>query len=248
MSDSLLDAAQMDGSEAGTPEARAQDLSVPSKFIDAATGQVRVDALLKSYLELERKLSQRTARPGRDASPEERQRFRTAMGIPQSAEEYQVEARHELCGPDPDINARLHEADFAPDQVQLVYDLAAERLVPIIAEAASQFEASRQLEKLRSQHGGEERFSQLSRQIAAWGKANLPPEVFSALSTTAEGVNAMHGMMGRQEPAVTRQAEQPEPADEEGLRRLMRDPRYWRNREPELIRRVTEGFRRLTGS
>ena len=42
-------------------------------------------------------------------------------------------------------------------------------------------------------------------------------------------------------------AEAPEGVDEAALRRMMRDPRYWRSREPDFVRRVTEGFRRLTG-
>ena len=29
---------------------------------------------------------------------------------------------------------------------------------------------------------------------------------------------------------------------------MMRDPRYWRSREPEFVRRVTEGFRRLVSN
>jgi hypothetical protein len=28
---------------------------------------------------------------------------------------------------------------------------------------------------------------------------------------------------------------------------MMRDPRYWRSREPDFVRRVTDGFRRLVG-
>ena len=32
---------------------------------------------------------------------------------------------------------------------------------------------------------------------------------------------------------------------EEELRNLMRDPRYWRDHDGELVRRVTDGFRRL---
>jgi hypothetical protein len=28
---------------------------------------------------------------------------------------------------------------------------------------------------------------------------------------------------------------------------MMRDPRYWRTREPEFVKRVTEGFRALVG-
>lgn len=32
---------------------------------------------------------------------------------------------------------------------------------------------------------------------------------------------------------------------EQGLSQLMRDPRYWRDRDPEIVQRVTDGFRRL---
>ena len=31
------------------------------------------------------------------------------------------------------------------------------------------------------------------------------------------------------------------------LREMMRDPRYWRTREPEWVKRVTDGFRALVG-
>jgi len=33
--------------------------------------------------------------------------------------------------------------------------------------------------------------------------------------------------------------------DMESLSRLMRDPRYWRDRDPAIVQQVTEGFRRL---
>ncbi len=34
---------------------------------------------------------------------------------------------------------------------------------------------------------------------------------------------------------------------EDQLREMMRDPRYWRTRDPEYVKRVTEGFRALVG-
>ena len=34
-------------------------------------------------------------------------------------------------------------------------------------------------------------------------------------------------------------------ASEESLRKMMRDPRYWRERDPEIIQKVTKGFSRL---
>ena len=35
--------------------------------------------------------------------------------------------------------------------------------------------------------------------------------------------------------------------EEEALREMMRDPRYWRQRNPEWVKRVTDGFRKLVG-
>ena len=227
------------------PSMRPED--VPEKFWDSEAGQLRVDALLKSYRELERRLSQRIAPPGADAPAEEVQRFRRSLGIPDSPEEYQITAKHDLCCVDEDVNQRLHEAGFTPAQAQLVYDLAAERLLPMIAEAAAQFEADRQVEKLREHFGGEERFRRVAQQISAWGRANLPDAVFEALSTTSEGVMALYRMMEKGEPTVTRKAEAAPTADEANLREMMRDPRYWRTREPEFVKRVTDGFRRMVG-
>lgn len=239
MSDSLLDAA------AAPSNAKPDD--VPEKFWDADSGQVRVDALLKSYRELERRLSQRAAPPAPDAPEEERRRWREMLGIPETPD-YPITPKHELVGPDPEVNRLLHEAGFTPAQVQLVYDLAAERLLPLIAEAAEQFEADRQLERLRDHFGGEDRFRRVAAQIKAWGAAHLPPGMMDALSATAEGVIAMERMMAGQEPALKRATEEPAgPTDEAELRRMMRDPRYWRTREPEFVKRVSEGFRKLVG-
>jgi len=228
------------------PSMRPED--VPEKFWDQEVGQLRVDALLKSYRELERRLSQRMAPPHADAPEEEVQRFRRSLGIPDSPDEYQITAKHDLCCADNEVNKRLHDAGFTPAQAQLVYDLAAERLLPMIAEAATQFEADRQVEKLRAHFGGEERFRRIAQQLSAWGRANLPDAVFDALSTTSEGVMALHRMMEKGEPTVTRKADAAPAADEAGLREMMRDPRYWRTREPEFVKRVTDGFRRMVGS
>ena len=223
----------------------ARPSEVPEKFWDNENGAMRVDALLKSYLELERRMSQRLAPPNESSDEEQRRRWREMMNIPDSPDDYRVEAKHELCGPDPVINARLHEAGFSCEQVQLVYDLASERLLPLIAEAAQQFEADRQAEKLRTHFGGEERFRRVAGQISAWGRANLPLAVFDALATTSDGVLALERMMQGGEPSLERDAAPPSAMDEGELRRMMRDPRYWRQREPEFVKRVTEGFRKL---
>jgi len=37
----------------------------------------------------------------------------------------------------------------------------------------------------------------------------------------------------------------PTPASEGDLREMMKDKRYWRDRDPAFIRAVTDGYRRL---
>ena len=34
-------------------------------------------------------------------------------------------------------------------------------------------------------------------------------------------------------------------ADEGALRHMIRDPRYWRDRDPAILRKVSDGFKRL---
>jgi hypothetical protein len=244
MSENLLDAA----TETRSDSAALRPEDVPEKFWDAEANALRVDALLKSYKELEKRMSQRFTAPGPDAPEEEKLRFRRAMGVPDSHEEYSIEAKHEMCGPDAEINKKLHEAGFSCTQVQLVYDLAAERLLPLIAEAAADYEAQKQMAKLAESLGGEAQFRRMAPQISAWGRANLPPPVFAALSTTAEGVMALHAMMAKGEPSLAREAAPAESVDEQALRKMMRDPRYWRTREPEYVKRVSDGFKRLFGN
>jgi hypothetical protein len=244
MPEDLLETALKPGTPQGRPTRPAE---VPEKFWDDAAGALRVEALLKSYLELERRLSQRQGPPGDDAPEEERLRWRRMLGIPDSPDGYEIAAPNEVLTPDAAVNAKLHEAGFTPRQVQLVYDLAAERLLPLIAEAAADFEAGRQVEKLQAHFGGEERFRRIAAQLSAWGRANLPDAVFGALASTAEGVIALHRMMEGKEPPLARDAQAEAGPDEGELRRMMRDPRYWRTREPDFVKRVTDGFRRLVG-
>jgi hypothetical protein len=221
---------------------------VPEKFWDAETGSLRIEALLKSYRELERRLSQRAGPPVPDAPPDEVLRFRQSMGIPEAPDGYAITAPHDLCGPDEELNCQLHAANFTNAQAQLVYDLAAQRLLPLIAEAAAEFEANRQREKLAEHFGGEDRFRVMAAQLAAWGKAKLPAPVYAALSSTAEGVLALERMMQTAEPGLARDGAIPPQESEAELRAMMRDPRYWRSREPAFVRRVTDGFRRLVGA
>ena len=131
--------------------------NVPEKFWDSDAGGLRADALLKSYLELERKLGTGSREPEPVAAP-------TAAAAPSEAGEesaaktpeiapppssFTIASPHPLIEPDPQLNERLLGAGFSQSQAQLVYDLAAERLLPVIREALGEIEAQHQLERLQ---------------------------------------------------------------------------------------------------
>jgi hypothetical protein len=216
---------------AGSAEtaARQRPEDIPEKFWDGERGEIRTEALLKSYTELERKM-------GSMAS----------LDIPPSPEDYAIKIDDPLLQSDLDINGRLHAAGFTRQQAQLVYELAAERLTPMIAEVASVFEAENQIRRLVDHFGSAEKWRQAAQQITAWGKSSLPGQVFKALATTSEGVLAMHRMMSESEPSLVRGGSTANAVPTEvELKEWMRDPRYWRDQDSAFIEKVREGFRKL---
>lgn len=203
--------------------------NLPEKFWDKELESIRIDELTNSYLDLERKLQSSAALP-----------------IPATPDDYQIAISNQLIASDPEINRRLHSAGFTQEQAQLVYELASERLLPMVSEIASLFEAETQINRLEQHFGGEQKWREIARQLDAWGRKHLPVRVFEALSTTHEGVLAMHRMLTGAEPCLqgSRDVIEQQPS-EERLKQMMRDSRYWRDQDPAFVDRVREGFKRL---
>jgi len=238
------------------PEAMAaRPEGVPEKFWDPAVGQLRTDALLKSYLELERRLGGDAATPAGEElgdaaahpgdAPAPADEMTAAPAIPESPEAYEIATEGELVAPDPEVNKRLHEAGFTQDQAQLVYTLAEEFLLPAVTEAYGEVVVQQELGRLEQAFGGAESWQTTAEQLRTWGKANLEPQVYDTLAASYDGVMAMHAMMQAREPRVVHADAPAEAADEGQLRRMMQDPRYWRDRDPAFVTEVTRGFERL---
>jgi hypothetical protein len=219
---------------------------VPEKFWDPDAGSIRTDALLRSYLELERRLGRSVPKPEDEDDEEGIDRLFGILGRPTAPEGYEIDPPHPLLTPDPSLNEMLHAAGFSQRQAQLVYNLAAERLLPVIDEAAGELEALRQIDRLQQHFGGQEAWRTTAAQIKSYAEANLPEELYSALAGSFEGVLALHEMMRKAEPEIVGQAGSGQLAvTEDSLRELVRDPRYWRDRDPEIVQRVTAGYRSL---
>ncbi len=202
---------------------------IPEKFKDPETGEVKIDMLAKSYKELEQRLSQ-SPRP------------------PKSPEDYCIACEHGLFSSDEEVNKRLHEHGFTQEQAQIVYDLAAEKMLPMMHEIAADYNADREVEKLINHFGGAQQWKEISRQLLAFGQKNLPADVLDNLSSSYEGVLALHRMMKGAEPKLSRNNAAVEGSmGEKELSSMMRDPKYWRDRDPAFIAKVTQGFENLYG-
>lgn len=218
---------------------------IPEKFWDSDAGALRTETLLKSYLALEKKLGSMVPMPNGD-DPESREKLQRVLGKPESADGYQINSPHELITPDSAVNAKLHEAGLSSEQAQLVYDLAAEHLVPMIDEANR--EASQQAERsqLATHFGGEQKWQAMAPQIKTWAEANLSDDIYESLGASADGVIAIYHMMQAREPNVISEAAVPASSvDKRQLSQMMRDPRYWRDRDPAFVAEVTAGYKQL---
>nr|WP_246423570.1 hypothetical protein [Roseospira goensis] len=216
--------------------------------MDPETGRVDVAGLIAAYEDLLRAVAGMVAIPGPDADDTARAQFRRALGVPDTPDAYRIAVNHPRLAVDPDVNRRLHEAAFTPAQAQLVYDLAVERVMPVIEALGESQRAEADLAALVEHFGGADRWAEISRQLSAWGKAHLPEDVYIALASTREGVLALFRMMAEGEPDLVgggAGAAGPGGSGEEDLKALMRDPRYWKHRDPAVVRRVADGFRRL---
>lgn len=201
---------------------------VPEKFWDQDQGSIRTDVLLKSYGELERRLGDGDSI------------------IPESPDSYQLTMPNQQIQPDDDINVRLHEAGFTQAQAQLVYDLAHEKLSPLIAEATADLHQDAAITQLETHFGGAKKWQETSRQLRAWGQDNLPSETYESLSTNVDGILAMHRMMKTSEPSlVGNQTGIAGVRGETDLKQMMKDPRYWRDQDPAYIEQVRKGFQAL---
>ena len=105
-------------------------------------------------------------------------------------------------------------------------------------------------DRLSAQFGGAEKWGHLRAELSAWGENNLPAPLFEELSRSYDGVLALHRMAfpGASEPALSRPGQSEYIADEASLRQMIRDPRYWRDRDSAFIAEVQSGYAKLYGA
>ena len=205
--------------------------NLPPKFWDEATQTVKLQELIDDYNSM--------------AIRDENLIETHNRNMPESYDKYQINIPNELLDRDEELFKQFYEHGFTNDQAQFVYDLANERVIPVLDQLTVNFEAQKQLSKLINYFGGQERFDEVSRQLAAWAKQNLSTEVYGALGSTAEGVIALYKMMSSNEPILSKDNGYEGELSEQTLRKMMEDPRYWRDKDSAYINKITRGFEKL---
>lgn len=211
--------------------------NVPEKFWDEKNSAIRIEALLKSYLELEKKFSNQ-----KNNSSILKQSFDADA----NTENFKIELSSDLVAVNENMNHELIECGFSAIQIQKVYDIIESKILPEVIEFAGQIYYDNEIQKLNNHFGGEEKFAKIAKQIQMWAEKNINSETLNVLASNFQGVIALYEMMIKSEPMIMEDLDSDDEENSaEALRKMMKDPKYWREQNPEFINKVSEGFKKL---
>ena len=75
-----------------------------------------------------------------------------------------------------------------------------------------------------------------------FNRALLGILILEALSTSYEGIMALYQMMQSSEPKAIKEKTPSLQAGDEELKNMVRDPKYWRDKDPAFVAKVTQAF------
>jgi len=213
---------------------------VPEKFLNE-DGTLNTDSLLKSYNELEKKIGTMVSIPNSESDDATRERFNRAIGVPDDASQYPTNDMFD----DESVRQKFREIGLTCNQVEQIYKIANEYLSPVLSELFSMQNETNAISELKNFFGGTEKMNDALHAIDAFGNKFLPHDAFDALCSTPQGIQGIYKMMQSMEPHVETQKNEQENLTDDDLRRMMRDPKYWRDADPEYVRKIENGFKKL---
>ena len=213
---------------------------IPEKFLNE-DGTLNTDSLLKSYNELEKKLGTMVSVPNDDSDKDARERFNRAIGVPDDASQYPTNDMFN----DDSVKQKFHDIGLTCNQVEQIYAIANEFLSPVISDLFDMKNETSAYLELKNFFGGNEKMYEALRAIDSFGEKFLPHDAFESLCSTPQGIQSVYKMMQSMEPHIETQKNESENLTDDDLRRMMRDPKYWRDADPEYVRKIENGFKKL---
>ena len=213
---------------------------IPEKFLNK-DGTLNTDALLKSYTELEKKIGTMISVPTSESDSELRAKFNRAIGVPENANEYPTCPMFD----DDSLREKFLEIGLTSSQVEKIYDIANEFLSPVLSDLFEIKNESDAISELKNFFGGTEKMYDALRAINTFGEKYLPHDAFDAMCSSPQGIQGIYKMMQSMEPSVQTDDGGEKILSDDELRRMMRDPKYWRDMDPEYVRKIENGFKKL---
>ena len=214
--------------------------NIPEKFLNQ-DGTLNSESLIKSYTELEKKLGTMISVPNENSDAESKQKFNRAIGVPDNASEYPKNDLYD----DENLREKFLQIGLTKTQVEKIYSIADEFLSPVVSELFSVQNESSAINELKNFFGGTEKMNNALHAINAFGEKFLPHDAFDALCSTPQGIQSVYKMMQSMEPDVKTEQNEIKNLTDADLRRMMRDPKYWRDNDAEYIRKIENGFKKL---
>ena len=213
---------------------------IPEKFLNQ-DGTLNSESLIKSYTELEKKIGTMITVPTESADEETKRKFNRAIGVPENSSEYPKNDLYD----DENLREKFFEIGLTKTQVEKIYDIANEFLSPMISDLFSVQNETNAINELKNFFGDTEKMNNALREIDAFGKRFLPRDAFDVLCSTPQGIQGVYKMMQSMEPDVKTDKNETQNLSDADLRRMMRDPKYWRDNDIEYIRKIENGFKKL---
>lgn len=213
---------------------------IPEKFLDEK-GELNTSALVKSYCELEKKIGSMISVPNDESDESAKQKFNHAIGVPDNANDYPTNDLFD----DESVRNKFHEIGLTSKQVEQIYSIAEEFLQPTLKNLFELQNQTNAINELKNFFGGTEKMNDAMREINAFGEKYLPASAFEELCATPQGIQGVYKMMQSFEPTVLTDKNATENLSDDMLRDMMRDPKYWRDQDPEYVRKIENGFKKL---
>ena len=140
---------------------------------------------------------------------------------------------------DENVRQEFHKIGLTKKQVEKIYDIAQKFLLPVVDEIFSVEKESNAMSELKKFFGDDKKMHDAFIAIKSFGERFLPADAFNELCATPQGIQGVYKMMQSMEPSV-----QTDSSDDD-LRRMMRDPKYWRDHDAEYVRKIENGFKKL---
>ena len=216
------------------------DQQIPEKFLNE-NGELTTSALVKSYCELEKKMSNMVSIPNNESDSATKQKFNHAIGVPDNASEYPTDSLFD----DESVREKFHEIGLTSKQVEEIYNIAQEFLKPTLQNLFQLQQETNAINELKNFFGNDDKMNEALREINAFGERFLPRDAFDELCSTPQGIQGIYKMMQSMEPEVLTNKNTTENLTDDVLRNMMRDPKYWRDHDEEYVRKIENGFKKL---